>query len=385
MTNDNDDPHVLYVEDWTETSHGDLDVREDGGFTYTPDDGYHGADSFTYSVIDGDGHSSDGTATVRITVTAVAEYTDIQGANRFETAARAALIGWPAGADTVVLATGYNFPDALGGSVLAGAFDAPLLLVNTDSLPAAAANAIVRLGAKHAIILGGETVVTEKVAANVAAVMGPGAVVERIAGANRYATARRVASRAIGEMDAYDGTAFVATGSGFPDALASGPISACAGWPVYLMGGEAENETTIAAMKAAGVTSVKVLGGEVAVPKATYNALAAAFPGKVSRVAGANRYETAARVAELAGSAGMVWEGAGIASGANFPDALAAGALLGRVRAPLLLSSPTSLSDAAAARLLSHRVEISDLRFFGGPSALSGAVRTRAKQIAEQP
>ena len=52
-------------------AHGALTLNLDGSFTYTPDANYSGADSFTYGV--DDGHGGKDTATVNLTVTAVAD------------------------------------------------------------------------------------------------------------------------------------------------------------------------------------------------------------------------------------------------------------------------------------------------------------------------
>src|SRR5882724_8759632 len=52
-------------------AHGALTLNPDGSFTYTPDANYSGADSFTYGV--DDGHGGKDTATVHLTVTAVAD------------------------------------------------------------------------------------------------------------------------------------------------------------------------------------------------------------------------------------------------------------------------------------------------------------------------
>jgi VCBS repeat-containing protein len=48
--------------------HGALDLQPDGSYTYTPDAGFHGTDTFTYHAVDPDLAAS-GTATVTITVT----------------------------------------------------------------------------------------------------------------------------------------------------------------------------------------------------------------------------------------------------------------------------------------------------------------------------
>ncbi len=49
--------------------HGRLDLRADGTFTYRPEAGFHGEDSFAYAVVDSDGGRS--TATVRLTVASI--------------------------------------------------------------------------------------------------------------------------------------------------------------------------------------------------------------------------------------------------------------------------------------------------------------------------
>lgn len=64
------------------------------------------------------------------------------------------------------------------------------------------------------------------------------------------------------------------------------------------------------------------------------------FLGRVGRVkgrgreaGGADRYETAARIAEVDVEAGMTWDGVGVATGADFPDALSGGGCSGLTRA----------------------------------------------------
>ncbi|MET0258060.1 MAG: Ig-like domain-containing protein, partial [Methylobacterium sp.] len=67
LGNDRDpDGDALRVEPVAGPSHGRLDLRPDGTFTYTPDADFHGIDAFTYALIDSDGGRT--TATVRLTV-----------------------------------------------------------------------------------------------------------------------------------------------------------------------------------------------------------------------------------------------------------------------------------------------------------------------------
>ena len=376
------------VADWVEAGHGHVSMFSGGAFSYTPEPGFNGYDSFTYRLWDDHGAFS-APATVKIRVTPVHDYIPIEGADRFETGAEAARAGFAAtGAPTAVIATGRNFPDALGGSALAGALDAPLLLVDTASVPASVADVLDELDTKRAIILGGTAALTSAVETQLIAAMGTGSTVERIAGADRYDTARQVAARAIDELGPlFDGVAFVATGANFPDALAAGPIAAAAGMPIYLVSNGAGDAATIAAMEADGVSLVNVLGGTSVVTDVTYAALTSGFGGdRVDRLAGANRYETAAKVAEYGCAKGkLTWNGLGIATGEAFPDALAAGAMLGRCRTVLVLSRPAALSTETESVLTANRGEIDDVRFFGGTNALSSEVRARVKQVLEAP
>ena len=68
LANDIDvDEDELSVSDYTQGGHGQVAYNGDGTFTYTPDAGWHGIDSFTYTVTDGV-PGSDDEATVTVTV-----------------------------------------------------------------------------------------------------------------------------------------------------------------------------------------------------------------------------------------------------------------------------------------------------------------------------
>lgn len=315
--------------------------------------------------------------------------TEVAGDDRFATALRASKIAYPdglnpAGKRTVVIATGRNWPDALGGTSLAGALDGPVLLVDTNSVPAGLVDEIDRLGATKAVILGGEAAVGTAVEAALKAKLGTGTgIVTRIAGANRYETADKVAVRVITELGgSYDGTAFVATGANFPDALASAPLAAAQRWPLYLANPTIGlSATTKAAM--AGVTSVLILGGEAVVTPTTETYLKNTYgASSVDRLAGDDRYATAVEVASYGVNVvGHAWDGVGVTTGVNFPDALAGGVLQGKTGSVMLLTTPAALHADTSSVLAAHKAQITTVTFFGGTSAVTQAVRDAVANV----
>jgi putative cell wall-binding protein len=319
-----------------------------------------------------------GQVTVRLTVVdpdAVREVIRVAGPDRYGTALDASRKFGP-GTDTVVIATGANWPDALGGSALAGAAKAPLLLTPRTSLPAGVRDEIIRLGASRAYILGGTAAVGTEVEAELVALLGrPGVV--RLPGADRYETARRVADETIRLLGgAYTGDALVATGSNFPDATSGAALAAALGRPILLA-----NATTGAVYVPAATRRVTILGGPVAVPMSVEQALVSRLGGgNVYRAGGATRYETSVLVAQVGIAAGMTWDGVGIATGANFPDALAGGAMLGARSSVLLLTTPSRLSLETQGALAANSADINTLHIFGGTVAVSTAVEDEVRQ-----
>jgi len=294
----------------------------------------------------------------------------LKGADRFATAVMTSQEAYPEGAETVIVATGTNWPDALGGSALAGALDAPILLTRQGALPSKVVSEIKRLKATKAIVLGGTTAVSASVEASLKGMLGQGSV-ERIAGVNRYETANRIAARTIALLgDAYDGTAFVATGTNFPDALGASPLAAAGGWPIYLANPiQGANAGLAAVMRSAGITRTVVLGGTNVVAASVETSLRGL--GTVTRLAGPNRYDTAVKVAAWGvENAGLSWDKAAVATGQTFPDALAGGVLQGASDSVMLLTPTKALAQGPAAALVTNEATIMEVRYLGAAPAV---------------
>lgn len=311
------------------------------------------------------------------------EYTPVEGENRYETAVAASELAFPGGASTVVIATGANWPDALGGAALAGVADAPILLTDPKSLPSAVRAEIVRLGATKAYVLGSTAAVSASVASAIDSIPGMATPV-RLAGSNRYGTANAVAAEAKRLQSSYDGVMFVATGLNFPDALAASPVSAAKGWPLYLAAPTGLTSETLNTMKAQG-SRVIILGSSAAVPTLVKNQLEDAFPGQVTRLEGGDRYATGLAVVSYATSpaVGLNWNRPAIATGTNFPDALAGGVLQGLDGSILLLTDGAKLTSSVRDAISANKDSILEVRYLGSSAAVSPAVRTAVQNIVQ--
>jgi putative cell wall-binding protein len=107
----------------------------------------------------------------------------VGGADRYATAAMLSARTFAKGAPVVYVASGQNFPDALGGGVAAGHAGAPLLLVTRTGIPAATAQELTRLSPGRIVVLGETTAVAADVATALRAyTAGP---VTRIGGVER--------------------------------------------------------------------------------------------------------------------------------------------------------------------------------------------------------
>ncbi|MDQ3349981.1 MAG: cell wall-binding repeat-containing protein, partial [Acidobacteriota bacterium] len=199
--------------------------------------------------------------------------------------------------------------------------------------------------------------------------------VQRIFGANRYDTAARVSANAFPTPGVP--TAYIATGSNFPDALAGVAAAGKTGGPILLTGRDSLNPHTRAELARLRPARIVILGGTAVVSSAVASQLAPyATTGSVQRLAGADRYSTAAAVSRgTFATADTVF----IATGTNFPDALGGGPVAGRDGAPLLLVPSGSVPASAAAEL--RRLNPARVIVLGGTSVVSVGVAAQIDSI----
>ncbi|MCS5716745.1 cell wall-binding repeat-containing protein [Herbiconiux sp. CPCC 205763] len=287
----------------------------------------------------------------------------IGGADRYEVAVNTSKDGFPDGAKTVYVASGAVFPDALSAAPAAAVADAPVLLTTADTLPAGVKAEIERLKPTSIVIVGGTASVSKAVEKQLGAI----ASVSRLGGADRFAASLAVAAAAFPKGAT---TAVLATGRNFPDALSAGAAIGAQG-PVILVDGEASglDAATTKLLTDLGVKEIAIAGGEASVSPGI-QADAEAITATV-RLGGADRYAASQAInAHFFTSADRVL----LATGANFPDALAGSALAPKVGGPLFTVPGTCIPAETLAQITS--LGATRVTLLGGENSLSTAVES---------
>lgn len=185
------------------------------------------------------------------------------GDDRFATS-RAVVSGAFTTATTVYLASGSNFPDALSAGGAAGAKGAPIVLVDgaASAVDPATSSLLASLKVKNIALVGGASAVSAGVAGSLTKA---GYTVTRLAGSDRYGTALAVNGNAYSHAS----TAVIATGFGFPDALAATSWAGQTSSPLYLAPGSCVPRGVLSDLGRLGVKSVTLVGGLAVLTSAT--------------------------------------------------------------------------------------------------------------------
>jgi putative cell wall-binding protein len=299
--------------------------------------------------------------------------TRLQGQDRIATAVAVSEDAFPfeGSAPTVVIARADEYADALTGGPLAAAEGGPLLLTSSQRLDRVVADEIQRLGATQAIVLGGPSALSDRVMDDLRDV---GARPQRLAGANRFDTARLIAGR-IGAPQAYLALGHHADpGRAWADAIAVSGLAAFERTPILLTTSEVIPTETDQALRDLDVRTVTIVGGQGAISDGVADALRASHDRRVvERLAGATRYETSVAIADASTAAGadpgQLW----LATGRGYADGLAAGPAAAAWGGVLLLIDGQDLVGSPAARdwLAARAGAPVQLRLVGGAAAIA--------------
>ncbi len=298
------------------------------------------------------------------------------GPTRVDTALEIAKATFTAKVKHVILATAANYPDALAGSVLAYKLNAPILLIGSSSEEQEKVLEYISMnldsaGTVH--ILGGKGIVGSEIEEKIKA--RGFAKITRIGGKDRYETALKIAEY----LEVPQGTPVVLVyGEDYPDALSISSSAAAMQSPILLVGRNEIRPEISQALQKIKPIKVYILGREGKISSAVEKQVAEAAglgADKIVRIGGTDRYETALKIAQYFNLSG---QNVSIATGKNFPDALAGSIYAANHNSPLLLCDE-ELSEEAAAYLRTRAMTGGTL--FGGEGVVSKAVEEMLKQI----
>lgn len=182
------------------------------------------------------------------------------GADRYEVAIATARHAFPKGADTVFLAKGSDFPDALSAATLFSRHKGPVLLTTTQrGMEAPTLQAMRDLRVKRVFVLGGTGAVPER---DVTALRRMGVEVTRLGGPDRYEVSLAAAQH---QFPKGSETVYIATGKQFPDGLALGPLVATEPGPLLLVPTHCVPNSIVEHLRAHPPRRIVIAGGHAAV------------------------------------------------------------------------------------------------------------------------
>lgn len=192
---------------------------------------------------------------------------------------------------------------------------------------------------------------------------------DRIAGADRYGTAAELSRRFV---ETGIPVLYVASGANWPDALSAGPAAAHLGGSLLTTDPDSLPLSTEAEIRRLSPGRVVVVGSEKSVSESVLRQIAAIVPD-ISRIGGADRYETSRLV--IADAYETAPEYTYLATGANFPDALAVAGAAGALSPVVLVDGGKPVADDATKDLL-RSLKVRAAQAVGGePSIPSSLMR----------
>lgn len=200
----------------------------------------------------------------------------------------------------------------------------------------------------------------------------------RVSGSSRTSTAAQLAAMA---YDAAD-TVVVARSDDYADALAGAPLAGLLEAPLLLTSSDHLSPEAADQITALGASSAVMLGGTGALS----DAVAADLRDlglDVTRLSGANRFETAAVVMDElpASSTVFVVEGANADPARGWPDAVALSPLAARTHTPILLTTTNRVPNATLDALAALPDDV-DVTIVGGEAAVSDSAAAAMEQTA---
>lgn len=247
--------------------------------------------------------------------------------------------------DNVVLASGFNFADALSAGQLAAALNAPLILSN-DQLDSRTSDEIAKLKPKNMYIVGGENALGSNIEESVKSVVND-INIERLKGNDRYETSVKVMEKTKEFVDAE--YLLIASGKNFPDALSATSFMADHKALMVLSDGNSYPKSNLKEIAIGGVNQLPLNG----------------FTGE--RIAGNDRYQTALAIAKRSFESN---ENAILANSKVFADSLSAVSVAKNYKAPIILTDNENLTQSTK----NYLENMKSVTIIGGEKSVSSNI-----------
>ena len=281
------------------------------------------------------------------------QVTRISGKDRITTSVEISKSAYTT-SENVILASGFNFADALSAGQLASALNAPLLLSSQNKLDSQTKNEIERLKAKKVYVVGGDNAISKS---GVDTTLKSKKIdVTRLEGQDRYATSQQVMEKTKEIVNPE--YMLIASGKNFPDALAATSFFVNHKSVMVLSDGNSYPSSNLKEIAIGGVNQLPLKG----------------FKGQ--RIYGSNRYETALQIAKASFDNN---NSAILASGEVFADSLPAVSLTKKYNAPIILTQSDYLTKNAKKYLDGKNVLI-----VGGEKTVVNDILTRKKPVVKK-
>ncbi len=271
-----------------------------------------------------------------------APITELTGSDRYETAVKISKEGWKNGSDKVVIINGDVSIDGIISTPLATTYNAPILLVEKNNVPANVKSELKRLNPKDVIIIGDENSISKTTANQIKSTVNTSQT--RLNGSNRYETSLLIAKE-IDKNHDVEKVYITNANGGEVDALT---IAAKAGQdkqPIILTDKDSITNNTYKWLESEDLQSAYFIGGPQMLSTNVINKVNGITKDSVTnnRVYGADRHETNANVIKKFYTDDEL-EAVLVAKSDVLVDALAAGPLAANLKSPILITPKTYVS-----------------------------------------
>lgn len=272
------------------------------------------------------------------------QVTRISGKDRIQTSVEISKSAYTT-SENVVLASGFNFADALSAGQLAAALNAPLIL-SDENMDLRVKEEIANLKPKNMYIVGGETALSSNIEESVKSVVND-INIERLKGNDRYETSVKVMEKTKEFVDAE--YLLIASGKNFPDALSATSFMADHKALMVLSDGNSYPKSDLQEIAIGGVNQLPLNG----------------FTGE--RIAGNDRYQTALAIARRSFENN---ENAILANSKVFADSLSAVSVAKNYKAPIILTDNENLTQSTK----SYLENMNSVTIIGGEKSVSSNI-----------